>query len=113
MGIEDRLVTPQISLKPSSHTGNDQLGMDVEFGNEFLLPLFRQVRRAENANPIYFTPIQKLAGHETGLDALSYPHIVGDEKADRFQFQGHEEGDKLIGPGLAGEPPEGSKRTGA
>jgi hypothetical protein len=62
MGIEDRLVTPQISLKPSSRAGKDQLGMDVEFENEFLLPLFRQMRRAENANPIYFAPIQELPG---------------------------------------------------
>ena len=46
MGIEDRLVPPQISLKSSGGTGKDQLGMDVEFGNEFLLPLFRQMRRA-------------------------------------------------------------------
>jgi len=113
MSIEDRLVPPQISLKSSGGTGKDQLGMDVEFGNELLLPLFRQVRRAENANTIDLPPIQKLAGHETGLDALSYAHIVGDEEADRVQFQGHEERHKLVGPGLAGEPPKGPERTGA
>jgi hypothetical protein len=113
IGIEDRLVAPEISLQPSSRAGKDQFGLDIELGNEFLLPLFRQVRRAEDANPVYFAPIQKLAGHETGLDAFSYAHVIGDEEADRVQFQGHQEGNKLIGPGLAGEPPEGAERTSA
>jgi hypothetical protein len=43
---------------------------------------------------------------EGSFDGLAHAHIVGDEKADRVQPQGHPQGDKLIGPGPDGDAPQ-------
>src|SRR5688572_13938120 len=47
--VKDGLVGAKIFLQSPSGTGKDKLGIDVEFRREFALPLFRQMRRAENA----------------------------------------------------------------
>jgi hypothetical protein len=69
------------------------------------------MRGAENANPVDLSPVEKLAGDETRLNALSDAHIVCDEKSDGVELQGHEQRHDLVRPGLARETAEGTERA--
>ena len=110
--IEDGLVGTQIFFETTGRAGKDQLDRDIKFGGEFLLPLFGEMGRTQDAEPGDFAAIEHFARDQTGFDGFADAHVVRDEQPDRVQLQRHEERHELIRARLHGETAEGPKRAG-
>lgn len=94
-------------------SGADDDRLEVELLGEFDVPLIAKVGRAENGKAFDFAPVDKLAGNEQRFDGFPDADVVGDEKAERVEAEGHEKGDKLIDARTDGDPAEGTERGGA
>ena len=69
--------------------------------------------RAEDGNAEGDATVQEFPGDHGCFNRLPHADVVGDEKADRVEFEGHDEGDKLVGAGCAGKTAQGAKGAGA
>ena len=111
--LEQRPSSEKVPFQPGGGGSQYQLGLDVELGPQFVLPLFRQVRRAEDRQFPGISAFQQFPGDQTGLDRLSHAHVVGDQHPHRIETQCHQEGHQLVGPGLDGDAPCRAERPGA
>ena len=100
-------------FQPRHGAGGDQLGVDVELALQFLLPLLAQVRRTEHGHALDLAPVQQLAGNQAGLNGLADTHVVGDQQADDFMLERHQQGHQLIGARLHIDATQGAERAGA
>ena len=71
------------SLQLTDRARSDDDGFQVSLLLQLLAPLIAEIGRAEHADAADFSAVEKLAGDEQGLDGLTDPDIVGDEKPDR------------------------------
>jgi hypothetical protein len=69
------------------------------------------MRGTEHGQPLNFPSIEKFPGDQAGLDGLADAHVIGNEKPDRVEFEGHQERDDLIGPRLHGDAAKGAERA--
>jgi hypothetical protein len=114
VGIKYGLVGPvQSFLQTPRGAGEHQFGSDVEFGRQFALPLFGEVRWAENAEAGDFTTVQHLASNEAGFNGFTDADIVSDKQTDRVKLQRHEQWDELVRARLNSEPAERTEWSGA
>jgi hypothetical protein len=111
--LKEGLVQGADLLQAAGRAGKDELTFQVELQSKLALPLLCQVRRAQDGKALDLAPVEEFPGHQAGLDRLADAHVIRDEEPDRILPQGHEEGDKLVRPGIAGEMPEGTERPGA
>ena len=72
----------------------------MEFLEEFVLPLFRQVGWAEDRETLDFLAVQQFFDNHQGFDGFADTNVVSNEQSDWILTQGHEQWDKLIGSGL-------------
>jgi hypothetical protein len=78
-------------------------------------PLFDEVRRAQDGDPLDVAPIEKLASDESRLDGLANTDIVRNQQTHWIQLERHEKRHKLICARLNGDLTEAAKgpRTSA
>ena len=83
--VEQRLAHGEVALQPGCGGGQHQLGLDVELGFEFELPLLGQMGRAQHGELAGVAAFEQLPGDEGRLDGLAHPHVVCDEQAYRVE----------------------------
>ena len=111
--FEKRLAYPQVSLQAADRTGQHQFRVNMKFVSQFHLPLFGQRRGAQYSQALNLAAIQQLAGNQSGFDGFSDTHIIGNQNPDRILFQGDQQRNQLIRPGVHSQPAKGSKGSGA
>ena len=113
IGVEHRFVRAESPLQAGSRSRADHLGVEAELFGELLLPLFAQVRRADDGQPLDFSPVEQFSRNQARLDGFANAYVVGDEQAHRILFHRHQQGHELIGSRLDVQVPETPKGTGA
>ena len=73
------------AFKLADRAGTDDDGIEAEFLAQLLLPLFAEVRRAEDAERLDFPAIEHFTGDEQGFDRFADANVVGDEHPDGVQ----------------------------
>ena len=109
VALEHGLRSPPCALELVHRGRQDQVRLDVELVPEFPLPLLRQVGRTHHGQAIGLATLQELLGDQAGFDSLADADVIGDEEPGGLLPEGHHQRDELIGPGLAGDPPEGTE----
>ena len=84
------------AFKLADRAGTDDDGIEAEFLAQLLLPLFAEVRRAEDAERLDFPAIEHFTGDEQSFDRFADADVVGDEHSDGVQAQGHEQRHELV-----------------
>jgi hypothetical protein len=97
--LEDAAVGRGLVFEPGDGAGTDDDGIEVKFFGQFLLPLFTEIRGAEDGESAGVTPVEEFPGDESAFDGFADAHVVRDEEACRGKAERHEERDKLIRPG--------------
>ena len=87
--IEYRPVSAN-TVQSTSRVGQDQFGFDVKLLSHFFLPLFSQMRRAMNSHPLHFGTIEQFPSDQESFDRLPDTDVVGDQKPNRIELQGHQ-----------------------
>ena len=70
------------------------------------------MRRADHGKARDLAAVEQLADDQAGLDGLADADVVGDEQADRFLPERHQQRNQLVGARLEGEIAEGAERSG-
>ena len=112
MAVEDRHAHRQVALQALDGAAQDQLGLDVEFLGQLLLPLLGKMRRAEHGQAPDLAAVEQFAGDDRRLDGLADADVVGDQEAHRVELERHHQRHELVGPRLDGDAPEAAEGTG-
>jgi hypothetical protein len=91
----------------------DEFSINVKLVVKLFLPLFRQVRRAEDGQSIDFASIKHFLCDERSFNRFSDADIVRDQKPNWVKLQSHEKRDELVGPRLDSDAPKRPKWTRA
>ena len=94
--LKEGFARAALLLQAACRVGQYQLGGDMEFLLQFALPLFGQLRRAQDSDSVDLAALQQLAGDEAGLDGLADADIVSDEQTHGIEPKGHEQRCQLI-----------------
>jgi hypothetical protein len=89
--IEEALATSAIGFQTTSRTRQDQLGIDLELVLQLSLPLFSEVRWAEDGHACNFAAVQQFLGEESRFNGFSDTHVICNEEAHRVLLEAHEQ----------------------
>ena len=94
--LKNGFTLSQIPFEPGCGRSQHEFSLDMEFIPEFLLPLFRQRRRAENRDAFDFSAVEQFTGNQSRLNGFPDPDVIGNQYADRILPQSHQQRHKLI-----------------
>ncbi|MNF71527.1 hypothetical protein D3C84_534780 [compost metagenome] len=111
--VEQAHTMRQLALDAGGGSRSQRHSLKVEAGFQLALPLFDQVRRAEDGQAGDFATIHQFAGDQAGLDGLADTHVVGNQQAHGGQAQRHQQRHELVAARLHGNVAEGAERAGS
>jgi hypothetical protein len=110
--LEEVFSRREIALDLGCAGSGDAFGPDVELLEEFPVPLFDEVGRAEHGQTADLAAVDELPRDHAGLDRLTHAHVVGDQEANDVLLHGHQQGHQLVDLGLDRDIAEGAERPG-
>jgi hypothetical protein len=113
INLIQRLPDTALALQPPDRSGQHQFGPYMEFVVQLSLPLFSQMWRAENGQPLAFASVDQLAGYQQCLNCFTNADVICDQQPNRVKLEGHQKRDKLVWPGFNSDLAETAERPGA
>ena len=95
--VKERNSMGNIPLQPVHTGGGEGYGLDMKVCQQFMLPLFHQMRRRKDGSLRDFSTIKKLSNDESCLYGFTNTDIVGNKQPNSWQAQGHKQRNELIG----------------
>ena len=106
-------VALDLAVETGLGIGTDDDGLDVELGADFLLPLFAEVREADDGEAFYLPAFQKFPDDEERFDGLADADVIRDQESHGILPERHDQRDDLVSARPEGKFGKGAEGAGA